>query len=257
MFGREDMLRKAQQLGVKEFDAKTIDRLQTTLKSRIESMFAARLATGAGTGAGIQTDGAASMAGFMKQQFPGYTEKGQEKQARMVQELVPLLDGAKISHSVPTGQGVMFVSGTKHLTMSIAVTDNKRYDMELYDSRALTNNQVFLAKRGFSPRKCFDDVSSLYEDIRSLLHHEPNTNEVEAKAEKAVASAEDSTNKTMYACGLCDKAGAGLKRCGRCKLTGYCSLEHQREHWAVHKSTCKSVMVTAAAVAADGIKKSM
>jgi hypothetical protein len=236
MFGREDMLRKAQQLGVKEFDAKTIDRLQTTLKSRIESMFAARLATGAGTGAGIQTDGAASMAGFMKQQFPGYTEKGQEKQARMVQELVPLLDGAKISHSVPTGQGVMFVSGTKHLTMSIAVTDNKRYDMELYDSRALTNNQVFLAKRGF---------------------HEPNTNEVEAKAEKAVASAEDSTNKTMYACGLCDKAGAGLKRCGRCKLTGYCSLEHQREHWAVHKSTCKSVMVTAAAVAADGIKKSM
>eukprot|EP01124_Arcella_intermedia_P016364 TRINITY_DN2295_c0_g1_i1.p2 TRINITY_DN2295_c0_g1~~TRINITY_DN2295_c0_g1_i1.p2 ORF type:complete len:339 (+),score=82.82 TRINITY_DN2295_c0_g1_i1:1120-2136(+) len=31
----------------------------------------------------------------------------------------------------------------------------------------------------------------------------------------------------------------GLKRCGRCRAVWYCSGEHQKQDWGVHKSVCK------------------
>lgn len=44
----------------------------------------------------------------------------------------------------------------------------------------------------------------------------------------------------MPACALCGAASAVL-RCGRCKSVVYCSAEHQRSHWAVHKVECAAI----------------
>jgi hypothetical protein len=34
--------------------------------------------------------------------------------------------------------------------------------------------------------------------------------------------------------------GAQMMKCGRCLAVHYCSKEHQKEHWSVHKRSCKS-----------------
>ncbi len=41
-------------------------------------------------------------------------------------------------------------------------------------------------------------------------------------------------------CAVCGKAFPAPKSCGRCKDVGYCSKEHQRQHWPEHKATCKA-----------------
>ena len=44
-------------------------------------------------------------------------------------------------------------------------------------------------------------------------------------------------------CAFCGVHEDGVKIkmqvCSRCKETAYCSREHQRGHWQVHKATCK------------------
>lgn len=32
-----------------------------------------------------------------------------------------------------------------------------------------------------------------------------------------------------------------LKKCGNCKMISYCSREHQKEHWPLHKSFCENI----------------
>ncbi|KAE9035002.1 hypothetical protein PR003_g9927 [Phytophthora rubi] len=38
-------------------------------------------------------------------------------------------------------------------------------------------------------------------------------------------------------CPICGKSES-LRRCGSCKRVGYCSREHQRQHWKEHRSEC-------------------
>jgi hypothetical protein len=38
-------------------------------------------------------------------------------------------------------------------------------------------------------------------------------------------------------CPICGSSES-LKRCGSCKRVGYCSREHQRQHWKVHRAEC-------------------
>jgi len=38
-------------------------------------------------------------------------------------------------------------------------------------------------------------------------------------------------------CKVCGKT-EGIKRCGRCKVVGYCGKEHQKVDWKVHKKIC-------------------
>lgn len=38
-------------------------------------------------------------------------------------------------------------------------------------------------------------------------------------------------------CELCGKMG-NLLKCGRCRISFYCSKEHQKQHWKKHKLTC-------------------
>ena len=33
--------------------------------------------------------------------------------------------------------------------------------------------------------------------------------------------------------------GSKLARCGRCLLAPYCSYEHQKAHWKIHKKSCR------------------
>ena len=39
-------------------------------------------------------------------------------------------------------------------------------------------------------------------------------------------------------CALCG-AGGSLKQCTRCKAASYCGAACQREHWPVHRRTCR------------------
>lgn len=39
-------------------------------------------------------------------------------------------------------------------------------------------------------------------------------------------------------CAACKKIPENLKRCSRCRVVFYCSVECQRGHWAQHKATC-------------------
>jgi hypothetical protein len=46
-------------------------------------------------------------------------------------------------------------------------------------------------------------------------------------------------------CALCQKRPTlhvRLKRCARCQQTRYCGVEHQREHWPVHKLDCHRII---------------
>ena len=44
----------------------------------------------------------------------------------------------------------------------------------------------------------------------------------------------ESVSLCAAGCGM-----AGDKKCAKCKLASYCSVECQRAHWKVHKKTCK------------------
>uniref|UniRef100_A0A7S2DL68 MYND-type domain-containing protein n=1 Tax=Haptolina brevifila TaxID=156173 RepID=A0A7S2DL68_9EUKA len=41
-------------------------------------------------------------------------------------------------------------------------------------------------------------------------------------------------------CAVCGVADTKLKQCGRCGVVSYCSPEHQKAHWEVHKEACQS-----------------
>ena len=44
-------------------------------------------------------------------------------------------------------------------------------------------------------------------------------------------------------CAVCERThtstGMALKTCGLCREVHYCSPEHQRQDWPLHKQTCK------------------
>jgi hypothetical protein len=45
-------------------------------------------------------------------------------------------------------------------------------------------------------------------------------------------------NQNPKNCASCKKITENLKRCSRCRTVVYCSVECQRGHWALHKTTC-------------------
>lgn len=51
------------------------------------------------------------------------------------------------------------------------------------------------------------------------------------------ASVLDSDREKQY-CELCGKI-ENLLKCGRCRISFYCSKEHQKQHWKKHKLTCR------------------
>ena len=56
----------------------------------------------------------------------------------------------------------------------------------------------------------------------------------------AAAAAATTTTTKNKKCPVCNKEAT--KMCSRCKAVYYCCVEHQREHWKVHKkTTCNDV----------------
>lgn len=41
-------------------------------------------------------------------------------------------------------------------------------------------------------------------------------------------------------CAVCESEA--LLRCGGCKIVFYCSKEHQKQHWRLHKKLCKELV---------------
>lgn len=40
-------------------------------------------------------------------------------------------------------------------------------------------------------------------------------------------------------CGFCGNQSDPLKLCGSCKSIRYCSVDHQKRHWRIHRTKCK------------------
>ncbi|RPD56412.1 hypothetical protein L226DRAFT_491582 [Lentinus tigrinus ALCF2SS1-7] len=50
----------------------------------------------------------------------------------------------------------------------------------------------------------------------------------------------DTISYELYRCSWCGNPSAALRRCSACGKTRYCDLGCQKDHWAEHKSECKS-----------------
>ena len=50
--------------------------------------------------------------------------------------------------------------------------------------------------------------------------------------------------KGLHACGVSLCPGAAKHRCGECRVQHYCSPDHQRRHWSVHKTLCNRLKLT-------------
>ena len=50
-----------------------------------------------------------------------------------------------------------------------------------------------------------------------------------------------SKKKVCAFCNAVEKLPQKLKHCSRCKITFYCSLEHQQMDWNIHKTKCKEI----------------
>ncbi|KAK5698623.1 hypothetical protein LTR97_006269 [Elasticomyces elasticus] len=75
-----------------------------------------------------------------------------------------------------------------------------------------------------------------------------NKPDVVAKMKRMMeAVREDSSGVVSSICVVCGKdegeGGKMLQKCTACKRRGYCSREHQKAHWKVHKPFCKAVEV--------------
>lgn len=42
-------------------------------------------------------------------------------------------------------------------------------------------------------------------------------------------------------CAIANCVETAKFRCGKCHIVHYCSQSHQKEHWSIHKKTCKKV----------------
>ncbi|CDQ98900.1 unnamed protein product [Oncorhynchus mykiss] len=60
---------------------------------------------------------------------------------------------------------------------------------------------------------------------------------METKLKTAAQTALDLERERQY-CELCGKM-ENLLKCGRCRNSFYCSKEHQKQHWKMHKVNCK------------------
>ncbi len=50
-------------------------------------------------------------------------------------------------------------------------------------------------------------------------------------------NAREKPSKHAFKCAVCDST-AGLRACSRCRKIHYCSPEHQKAHWKIHKAEC-------------------
>ena len=78
-------------------------------------------------------------------------------------------------------------------------------------------------------------ISPLYIDC-PLNEIEYNCVSTSGKVSASEIAANDNS-----CCRACKKVSKNLKRCSRCRVAVYCSVECQRHHWAEHKTTCKKI----------------
>ena len=53
-------------------------------------------------------------------------------------------------------------------------------------------------------------------------------------------------------CGLPSCSEAAKRKCAACKSLGYCSREHQRSDWKIHKKECQRIVTAEAAASGEG-----
>ena len=79
-----------------------------------------------------------------------------------------------------------------------------------------------------------DHMKELFlKDVQAVFRKTREAYEGFVKDHDVHKRAKDSTNK----CVVCEKVCNDI--CAKCKLTYYCSREHQTAHWEEHKATCK------------------
>lgn len=48
-------------------------------------------------------------------------------------------------------------------------------------------------------------------------------------------------SKRFYACNYCSIVKHKMKKCSSCKITRYCSIDCQEQHWRIHKHECSEL----------------
>lgn len=70
-------------------------------------------------------------------------------------------------------------------------------------------------------------------------------------------SSSSSPSSSSTCCSSCGTSEAKLLQCSRCKSVSYCSVEHQRQNWKIHKPDCKppQAQPVSSSNAVAGVKK--
>lgn len=106
--------------------------------------------------------------------------------------------------------------------------------------------------KGFSPEMDFilsqDDralehlLDQIKEQTKGNSYHELYTKLVGKEGvDETVHYAQDMMERMMQrvrSCATCQKVGFGLKKCGSCKTTYYCSVDCQKGDWKDHRVNC-------------------
>jgi TPR repeat protein len=80
----------------------------------------------------------------------------------------------------------------------------------------------------------FTVLSALPDDA---LEPVPPAAPLASSVEPAAGAGAPEPAGTGFECAVCGKADAAV--CARCRLVGYCGVEHQRKDWPTHKAVCR------------------
>jgi hypothetical protein len=108
--------------------------------------------------------------------------------------------------------------------------------------------EAFKCGRGARARAARHGLRRALEE-RGIAHGVKSMVRGQRAAEAAGTAA--AAAKGLHACALVSCAARELnagqhKKCSACRTVGYCSKEHQVEHWPQHKAACKAARAAAA-----------
>lgn len=80
-------------------------------------------------------------------------------------------------------------------------------------------------------------VANTLEETKSIINKLRSMLELEQKNPTNVTYPNGNNSRIVCALSGCDEQH-NLKQCSKCKSANYCSKEHQKKHWKVHKKAC-------------------
>ncbi|KAF0682925.1 Aste57867_24938 [Aphanomyces stellatus] len=142
---------------------------------------------------------------------------------------------------------MLFDEERRHRDMSDSEHDAE-YLLQLAGERNAVERITAMLARGVDPNAAYSDGTSALEmatlnsnvDVmRCLVEHGARVNDQVRYAARNDAVLAEVIGKIDEVCAGCNRANVPrLLKCGRCKVSRYCSRECQTGHWREHKAHC-------------------